>query len=118
MGPEPDNMNRKEVIPLADIDSPMNSLPDNVAKLIVEYLDVFSLDCTNLSSVFPAFAAYRTEVLTDYYGRKNSQYITNRATGFLSPDHCRTPILLKSDDSIYTDVQLLKSHRRLSFGDD
>ncbi len=50
MGPEPDNMNRKEVIPLADIvsanslfhlqDSPMNSLPDNVAKLIVEYLDV------------------------------------------------------------------------------
>ena len=56
MGPEPDNMKRdylfprKEVIPLADIvsanslfhlrDSPMNSLPDNVAKLIVEYLDV------------------------------------------------------------------------------
>ena len=74
------------------------------------------MDCTNLSSVFPAFAAYRTEVLTDYYGRKNSQYVyelvvwirgsTNRATGFLSPDHCRTPILLKSDDSIYTDVQV------------
>ena len=50
VGPEPDNMNRKEAIPLPDIvsaislfhiqDSPMNSLPENVAKLIVEYLDV------------------------------------------------------------------------------
>lgn len=32
---------------------------------------------------------------------------SNRATGFLSPDHCRTPVLSKPEESLYSDVQVM-----------
>ena len=31
----------------------------------------------------------------------------NRGTGFLSPDHCRTPILSKPEESLYADIQVV-----------
>ena len=96
----------------------LNEMPEKAAKRVISFLGVSSLDSTNVCAVFPALACYRSEVLTEYFDAIHTQYSNNRGTGFLSPDHCRTPILSKPEESLYADIQMLKSHRRLSFSDD
>ena len=95
----------KPFVPLAN--SRMRTLERSCIRRIIELLDVRSLDCTNFCAVFPEFAEVRSQVLADYYDKKNDLYSHNSATGFLSPDHCRTPIVLKSDDTVITNVQFL-----------
>lgn len=102
-------------------------MPERAAKQVISFLGVSSwrveeitrssLDSTNLCAVFPALACYRSEVLTDYYDAIHAQYSwvlapflstrNNRGTGFLSPDHCRTPILSKPEESLYADIQVV-----------
>ena len=31
---------------------------------------------------------------------------SNRSAGFFSPDHCRTPVLYKPEESLYSDIQV------------
>ena len=93
------------------------TLPERAAKRIFDFLGLSSLDSTNLCLIEPQLVRYRSSALSEYYATINDQYTNNRSAGFLSPDHCRTPMLIKTEDSLYTNVEILRSHRRLSFCD-